>query len=107
MYPPLESVKCHYRVIRVMHNNSTTSRGVTVSDKSNPNIQERVPKKEYSRFLDAYYTPSSKAAGKVRTLAFSVQKRVRTIRTIPDGGRHPLGTQAVDGDDAQAVGSEM
>ncbi len=82
LYPPLEDVECHYGAIGLMHDNSTISLGVAVGNENDPNIEERIPKKEHSGFLDACYTPSSKAAGKVRTLAFSVQKRVRTIRSI-------------------------
>lgn len=82
LYPPLESVECHYGIIGLMHDNSTVSLGVAAGDENDPNIKERIPKKEHAGFLDACYTPSSKAAGKVRTLVFSVQKRTRTIRTI-------------------------
>ena len=64
-----------------MHDNSTVSLRAAVGE-NEPNIGERVPKKEHTGFLEACYTPSSKAAGKVRTLAFSVTKRVRTRRTI-------------------------
>jgi len=72
LYPPLESVECYYGLIRVIHDNTTISLGTMASDENELNIKERVPKREHMGFLDAYYTPSSKAAGKVRTLVFSV-----------------------------------
>ncbi|KAK7937811.1 uncharacterized protein PG986_014679 [Apiospora aurea] len=49
---------------------------------SEPDIQERTPKPEHGGFLDVCYTPSSKSSGKVRSLAFSCQIRVRTTRTL-------------------------
>jgi hypothetical protein len=65
-----------------MYDNSTISLGVAARDEDDPNITERIPKKEHAGFLDTYYTPSSKDAGNVRTLAFSVQKGIRTGRTV-------------------------
>lgn len=82
LYPSLESVECNYGCIGLIHDNTTMSLGVAAGDENNPNISERKPKKEHMGFLDACYTPSSKAGGKVRTLAFSVHKRVRTSQTM-------------------------
>ncbi|KAK2591530.1 hypothetical protein QQS21_010780 [Conoideocrella luteorostrata] len=82
LYPALESVECHYGPVGLLHDNSTMSLGVAAGDENDPKIEERVPKKEHGGFLDACYTPSSKAARKIRTLVFSAQKRVKTMRTM-------------------------
>lgn len=81
LYPPLEKVESHYGAVGVVHDNITVSLGTVAGDENNANLEERIPKTEHAGFLDACYTPSSKASGKVRTMAFSATKRVRTIRT--------------------------
>ncbi|KAF4460198.1 hypothetical protein FALBO_13039 [Fusarium albosuccineum] len=81
LYPPLESVESHLGPVGLIHDNITMSLGTIAGSESEPNVEERIPKMQHAGFLDACYTPSSKSSGKVRTVVFSVTKRVKTIRT--------------------------
>lgn len=82
MYPILGDAQCHYGVYGLIHDNTVISLGDAAGSDMEPNIEEKVPKKDHSEFLDACFTLQSKASRKVRVFGPGVSIRIITKRTI-------------------------
>lgn len=82
LYADLETIDCEYGIAGLIHNNTVLSIGSSAGEDYEPNLDERVPKKEHMAFLDSCYTPSSKASGKVRCLVMGTSVRLMTRRTL-------------------------
>ena len=82
LYPVLEKVERNYGMYGLLHDNTVLSLGEAAGPDIEPNLEERRPRRDHGGFLDACYTPQSKAAGKVRWTAIGVTTRVRTAHTF-------------------------
>lgn len=82
LYPPLEAVDRHYATPGIMHDNILLSVGDSAGSDDNANPSDRRPSMDTGGFIDTTVTPQSKAAGRVRVLAFSTSIRVMTKRTL-------------------------
>jgi hypothetical protein len=82
LYPPMELIECHYGSVNLMYDNNVLSMGDVMGSDDSPTIEMRRPKPHHRGFIDTNFTPQSKAAGRVRMLAFGVSVRVMTSRTI-------------------------
>lgn len=82
LYPMLEDVTCHYGFYGLVHDNTVVSLGDIAGTDAQPDIARRKPIKEHGGFLDACFTPQSKAGGKARASAVGCSIRIMTKRTI-------------------------
>lgn len=82
LYAPLESVERHYSTPGIMYDNILLSVGDMAGDDDRADLKSRTPAEDTGGFLDVIVTPQSKAAGRVRLLAFPSSIRLMTKRTI-------------------------
>jgi hypothetical protein len=82
LYPPMEIISCHYTWPGIIEDNTIVSLGDMSGSDEMCEIESRKPKTYHDGFLDNYYTPQSKAAGRVRILAAGVTVRIMTTDTI-------------------------
>lgn len=82
LYPPMELISCHYSPWGVIEDNTLVSLGDVTGSDEMCTIENRRPRDDHDGFLDPYYTPQSKASGRVRLLTAGVTVRVMTTETI-------------------------
>lgn len=82
LYPPMETITCHYTTFGLIENNTLVSLGDMTGNDEICEIENREPKADHDGFLDCYYTTQSKAAGRVRMLTAGVVIRVMTAKTL-------------------------
>lgn len=82
LYPQLERVERNYGLYGIIYDNTVMSLGPVAGEDVQPDLEQRRPRDDHGGFLDAEFTPQSKAAGKVRLLAVGVTIRIPTRRTF-------------------------
>lgn len=80
-YKPMESITCHYGWRSVIFDSMVLSMGSSTGDDDNANLDTRKPSDEHDGFIDIYYTPKNRSAGRVRALVVGVPQRIETART--------------------------
>lgn len=82
IYAPMEPISCAYNTAGLIECNSLVSLEMFTGNDESCTPDQRKCKTYHRGFVDSYYTPQSKSAGRIRTLVAGVGVRIMTTRTL-------------------------
>lgn len=82
LYCPMEPISCSYTTAGLIECNSLVSMELFTGNDDNCTPDQRRCLTQHRGFVDSYYTPQSKSAGRIRTLVAGVSVRIMSAKTL-------------------------